>query len=128
MCQNLNSAPCTDGTVAPTGGYSGTSSAFSFPTGGVGPGTTSIVNGLDLWGNESNGNSFNPQPGTHRASTSKYSDRLLKLTVQLPADLNAAFGGKQWYKIRYWVGSAPTDRTTWSVTINGAPVRLIPNP
>ena len=51
------------------------------------------------------------------------------LTVQLPADINAAYGGRQWYRIKYYAGTGTvTDRTTWSVTISGAPVKLIPNP
>lgn len=139
-CFDNSSAPCADGTVAPTGGFTGTSGSVSFPTGGTGPGTTTAAKAIDLWGNEATGTStncadvnyspcsFNPQPGTRRGSTSKYSDRLLQLTVQLPTDIQAAFGGKQWYKIKYYTGQSPSDRTTWSVQVKGAPIRLIPNP
>lgn len=129
-CADGSVSPCSDGTVAPTGGWSGTSGTVTF-------GSTTVSRAIDLWGAESNSRdvcgdtrpcAYNPQPGPRRLSTSKYSDRLVRLTVQLPPDINAAFGGKQWYKIKYYVGTAPTDRTTWSVSVKGAPVRLIPNP
>ncbi|MCD9622653.1 pilus assembly protein TadG-related protein [Rhabdothermincola salaria] len=105
LCQDGSSAPCA-GEIAPNGGY--------------GP---QVDDELDL-GNPS---SDYPQPGPHRVSTSKYSDRLLKLTIELPTDITAAYGGLTWWRIRYTVGSAPTDRTTWAVAVKGDPVRLIPN-
>lgn len=92
------------------------------PTGGCGPGNTSI---LDLVGNTEGGNERNPQPGLRRASLSKYSDRLLLLEVELPDNITTAYGGRTWWRIRYTSGSAPTDRTTWGVTIKGDPVRLV---
>jgi Flp pilus assembly protein TadG len=121
MCYNGNAAvggACGDGTVAPTGGWSGVSTNLTISGG------RSVPKGIDTVGLAAG----NPQPGTHRLSTSKYSDRLVRLTVQLPADITAAFGGRQWYKIKYWSGATITDRTTWSVSIKGAPIRLIPNP
>ena len=105
---------CQNGTSAPCGGETG-------PNGGYGPGTTSLLN----LGNTSTNY---PQPGPYRLSTSKYSDRHLRLSVDLPADINAAYGGLTWWRIRYTVGSSPTDRTTWSVSVRGDPVRLVPNP
>lgn len=92
------------------------------PTGGCGPGTASI---LDLVGTTESGVVRNPQPGTRRSSLSKYSDRLLILEVELPANITTAYGGATWWKIRYTTGTANTDRTTWSVTIKGDPVRLV---
>jgi Flp pilus assembly protein TadG len=132
MCQNNTSAPCA-GETAPTGGYQGTSGSVTernYTSNCTGGSNYVVPNAIDLWGsqNATTCAALNPQPGGYRGSNSKYSDRLLKLTVQLPADIAAAFGGRQWYKINYYVGSAPTDRTTWSVTIKGAPIRLIPNP
>jgi Flp pilus assembly protein TadG len=106
LCQDGSAAPCS-GETAPSGGY--------------GPTTTT---NLSL-GNPS---SSYPQPGPYRVSSSKYSDRHLRLSVQLPDDINAAYGGLTWWRIRYTVGSAPTDRTTWSVAVRGDPVRLVPNP
>jgi hypothetical protein len=59
---------------------------------------------------------WNPQPGPYRGSRSKYSDRLLELTVPLPADLVAEYGGASGVRVRYQAGlvfGAPTDRTMW---------------
>lgn len=71
---------------------------------------------------------FNSQPGPRRSSRSKYNERSLKVTIDLPDDITAAYGGATWWKIEYTLNSAPTDRTTWSVEVKGDPVRLIPNP
>jgi Flp pilus assembly protein TadG len=107
LCQNGNAAPCS-GETAPSGGY--------------GPGTTSM---LSLGAANTNYS----QPGPYRLSTSKYSDRRLVLSVDLPDDINAAYGGLTWWRIRYTVDAAnSTDRTTWSVSVKGDPVRLVPNP
>lgn len=104
LCGDASSAPCT---------------AEAAPAGGYGPfaGVTSV----DVSGGG------HPQPGGHRASTSRYSDRLLRLSVDLPDDIAAAYGGRTWWKIRYTVGSSSTDRTTWTVIVKGDPVRLVPN-
>lgn len=122
VCYNGLPAPCSDGTAAPYGGWSGSSSAID----GVG------ADALDIAGTKtsSNDGSHNdPQPFAGRTSTWKYSDRLVKLTIQLPADVPAAYGNLSWFRIRYTTfGSGVTDRTTWSASIQGAPVRLIPNP
>jgi hypothetical protein len=54
----------------------------------------------------------------------KFNGNLVNITYELtgyspPADNN-------WWKIRYKTGgSAPTDRTTWSVNVVGDPVHLI---
>ena len=133
-CYDGNPSPCNDGTVAPTdtgqGSWTGTSATITLRAGPL-VGTT-IPKAIDIWGNNytgaTNPSANNPQPGPNRTSSSKYSDRLLKFTIQLPADITAAFGGKQWYKIKYYIGSSSTDRTTWGVTVKGAPIRLIPNP
>ncbi len=71
---------------------------------------------------------FNTQPGGRRISRSKYNERSLTLSVDLPDDIATAYGGATWWKIEYTVNVAPTDRTTWSVVVQGDPVRLIPNP
>jgi Flp pilus assembly protein TadG len=104
---------CQDGSTAPCSGETG-------PNGGYGPATTDELSLV------SSGTPY--QPGPYRLSTSKYSDRHLKLSVDLPDDITAAYGGLTWWRIRYTVGSAPTDRTTWSVAVKGDPVRLVPNP
>jgi hypothetical protein len=78
--------------------------------------------GLDLSG------SGHPQPGPRRVSDSKYNDRALTLTVDLPSNIAAEYGGRTWWKVEYEVGTSPTDRTTWAVEVKGDPVRLLPNP
>jgi hypothetical protein len=102
---------CPGGDATPTGGWRSTA-------------PTTV---LDLWGNQAGSppQSWNPQPGPYRTSTSKYSDRTLRLTVQLPSNFAAVYGSRTWWKIRYTVGDAPTDRTTWGVSIKGNPVRLV---
>lgn len=124
MCYNNmppNGTSCADGTTAPKGGWTGTSGNIT----GIG------ANALDIAGSKTtyNSSASDPQPGSNRTSDWKYSDRLLQLTIQLPDDIPATYGDYTWFKIRYWTfGNSVTDRTTWSATIQGAPVRLIPNP
>ena len=57
------------------------------------------------------------RPSTRVISCSKYNDRLLRLTVQLPENITAAYGGRTWWKVRYVAGASPTDRTTWKVAV-----------
>lgn len=55
--------------------------------------------------------------------TSRFNDRAVTLTVDLPNDYAARYSGN-WWQIRYTFGNDITDRTTWSVTVVGDPVRL----
>ncbi len=55
--------------------------------------------------------------------TSRFNDREVTLTVDLPNDYAARYAG-DWWQIRYTFGADITDRTTWSVTVVGDPVRL----
>lgn len=73
--------------VAPTGGWTG-----AVPAGGT----------LDVSG------TGHPQPGPNRLSSSRYSDRLLRFRIPIPADGS----GTGTWKLQYVVSSAPTDRTT----------------
>ncbi len=66
------------------------------------------------------------QPFPNNVQNGKYSDRLLRLSVKLPDDIKAAYGGRTWWKIQYG-GTFTGDRTTWSVKLIGDPVRLLPN-
>lgn len=93
------STPCNPPTP-PTGGCAGSGSS------------------LDVAGSGSQ-----PYPGLR--STSKYNDRYLTLDVPLPANYEAVYGSRRWWKVRYTAGSNPTDRTTWSVRIVGEPVHLV---
>ncbi len=56
-------------------------------------------------------------------STSRYNDRTVVATVDLPNDYATAYAG-EWWQIRYTFGASITDRTTWSVRMLGDPVRL----
>jgi Flp pilus assembly protein TadG len=69
--------------------------------------------------------SYRPYPRI--SSRYIYNDRSMVLTVDLPTDYASAsrYGSNQWWKIRYTIGSGATDRTTWSVNINGSPVHLV---
>jgi hypothetical protein len=99
------------------GNFPHTCTGESAPTGGYGPfvSQTQIVTGTS-----------GTQPSANNTSTSKYNDRLLRLTLNLPSNIATAYGGKTWWKIRYFAGTSPSDRTTWSVVIKGDPVRLVP--
>jgi hypothetical protein len=68
------------------------------------------------------------QPGRHRLSSWRYNDRLIRLEVELPDDIPAAYGGRTWWRVQYQSCSdcSPSDRTTWSVIVRGDPVRLVP--
>lgn len=66
------------------------------------------------------------QPFPTNIQGGKYSDRLLRLTLQMPDDIDDAYDGATWWKIQYG-GVFTGDRTTWSVRLLGDPVRLIPN-
>ena len=76
-------------------------------------------------GNSLNVSGTGPQPGPNRGSNSPFSDRSMDLTIDLPGDYAAQYGTATWWRIRYTVGSSPTDRTTWSVVIIGDPVHLV---
>jgi hypothetical protein len=65
------------------------------------------------------------QPYTGLQSPSKYNDRFITIDIPLPSNYSTVYGGKTWWKVRYNVGSTPTDRTTWSVNIVGDPVHLL---
>lgn len=102
------------GDVPPTGGSSGA----------VGPGGA-----LDIRGNTSANScgSGNPQRGPGRNSSSKYNDRMLRLRIELPSDIDAAWAGARWWRVRYGAceGRGVSDRTTWGVRIDGEPLRLV---
>lgn len=102
---------CADGADPSTGcpGEAG-------PTGGRTGGPTTAV---DVSGTGT-------QPFPNNVQNGKYSDRLLRLTLRMPDDIDAAYGGRTWWKIRYG-GAFTGDRTTWSVRLLGDPVRLLPN-
>ncbi|QGG95696.1 pilus assembly protein TadG-related protein [Actinomarinicola tropica] len=99
------------------------------PGGGWGPFTESVV---DI-------RPAGPAPGPGRATDARctgqnsanpacrYNERRLRLEIELPDNIDAAYGGRTWWRIRYQfaTGISVTDRTTWSVSVEGGPVRLI---
>ena len=95
------STPCNPPTAA-SGGCAGTGVTSLDP--GVNPAT---------------------QPYTRTASKYVFNDRNVTLRIQLPSNYVTSFGTKTWWRVRYTVGSAPTDRTTWSVGVEGSPVHLV---
>ncbi len=94
------------GEVAPSGGYGPFNNITSFPVGGTGP------------------LAWTPD---HNTQDGKYSNRLIRLKVQLPVNYGTLYGTKTWWKIKYGVTGSIGDRTTWTVRIKGDPVRLVPN-
>ncbi len=65
------------------------------------------------------------QPYSDLQSDSRYNDRYVTLNIPLPNNYSTIYGTKTWWKVRYAVGTSPTDRTTWSVNIVGDPVHLL---
>jgi hypothetical protein len=108
---------CKDGTYRSENGGSCTTGEQA-PTNGYGPGTTNkksvAGDGTRPW------SSGLTQSGI-------YSDRLLRLRVNLPATYGDIYGANTWWRIRYTKGPAAGDRTTWTIRIKGDPVRLVPN-
>jgi hypothetical protein len=98
------------------------------PNGGWG-GTTNLLDTRGVNNPDVCGRQGNTQAATGRSSGAKYNDRQLKLTIDLPSDIDAAYGGATWWRIRYTLcaGGAATDRTTWTAGVKGDPVRLVPN-
>lgn len=117
---------CMDGSYrSENGGNCATNTGENPPPGGYGDGNL-LTNYLDVSGTAVVGN----RPwGPRNSQDGKYSDRLIRLRVQLPADINQAYSGRTWWRIRYRVCSGCTidDRTTWSITLRGDPLRLVPN-
>jgi hypothetical protein len=65
----------------------------------------------------------------NRVGTSKFNDRMVTLTVTIPAGYaSTAATANGWWKIDYnpGVGNASiSDRTTWQVSVSGNPVHLL---
>jgi Putative Flp pilus-assembly TadE/G-like len=93
--------PCSPPTPA-TGGCSGTNVSS------LNPGVTGAA-----------------QPFPRLVSTSVFNDRPIELTVTLPSDYATRYGTNTWWRIRYTVGTSPTDRTTWTARVHGSPVHLV---
>lgn len=67
---------------------------------------------------------ISPPDYTRNAGT--FNDRKVRITVRMPDDYANEFGARTWWKLRYAFGSLKVrDRTTWSVSVGGDPVRLV---
>jgi Flp pilus assembly protein TadG len=54
-----------------------------------------------------------------------FNDRLVELRIKLPSDFSS-YNGNTWWKLVYNYGANRVgDRTTWSVRVDGDPVRLV---
>jgi hypothetical protein len=116
-----NGSPVTFDWTTPCGTVNGVTIAA--PSGSTCNGSTHTagsngVTSLDVSGTGT-------QPYNNLSSTSKYNNRSISAFVKLPTDYTDRYGTKTWWKIRYTPGTAPTDRTTWSVNILGNPVHLV---
>jgi Flp pilus assembly protein TadG len=113
---------CMDGSYrSDNGGACATSTGEAAPSPGYGPFTGSYI------AVSGENDSYRPW-GARNSQNGRYSDRIIRLTFELPDDITAAYGGRTWWRIRYDVASSGTnDRTTWTVRVEGDPVRLVPN-
>ena len=88
------------------------------PVAPTSPCSASGVTSLDVSGN-------GPSPYAGVPNSYRFNDRYVTVDVKLPNNYSTLYGTKTWWKVRYTVGSTPTDRTTWSVNIVGDPVHLL---
>lgn len=66
-----------------------------------------------------------PGPLAGRSSPSRYNDRYLVIKTKVPSGAALTANGG-WYKVEYTFNAAQvSDRTTWSVSVDGNPVHLI---
>ncbi len=117
---------CQDGTYQSEEGACTTNERA--PYGGYGPTTASYLDVSGSWGATATTPQCRYRPWACRTGQpGKYSDRLIRLRFDLPTlAVNPTwYGGNTWFKIRYSVSASVGDRTTWSVSIAGDPVRLI---
>lgn len=118
---------CDHGTPAPSGGSCPGENQPVTPRSGsstINPSTGRQH--LDLPPDFAADNYANRTYGTRNVQRGGYSDRLIRITYELPADFAAAYGDETWWKVRY-LGDFDGDRTTWTVQLLGDPVRLLPN-
>ncbi|HXQ61333.1 MAG TPA: Tad domain-containing protein [Acidimicrobiales bacterium] len=60
------------------------------------------------------------KPPTGEESASEFNDRHLQLSVTVPP------GTSGWWQIVYYSNSQVSDRTTWTVSLSGSPIHLVP--
>jgi hypothetical protein len=52
-----------------------------------------------------------------------WNDHFVQVQIQIPDGYTC--GVDCWWQVRYVTGGTPTDRSTWSIVIDGDPVRLV---
>ncbi len=99
---------------------SGNPVTFNYQTvEGFSPGYSGTTSSLNVSGT--------PGAMPNRVSASTFNERKVRIEVALPANYSALYGAQEWWRLRYTSGANVTDRTTWSVSIVGEPLRLVPN-
>ncbi len=63
------------------------------------------------------------QPCLDTSTRSDWNDHFVIVEVDIPDDYTC--GSDCWWQIRYVTGGTPTDRSTWSIALEGDPVRLV---
>jgi Flp pilus assembly protein TadG len=114
---------CMDGSYrSDNSGSCATSTGEIAPPGGYGPFTATRI---DVSGTATTAQ----RPwGDRNVQDGRFSDRLMRLRYTLPSTYASGSNPQTWWRIRYIVGgSGLGDRTTWTVRIQGDPVRLVPN-
>ncbi|MEM9563841.1 MAG: pilus assembly protein TadG-related protein [Actinomycetota bacterium] len=69
------------------------------------------------WG----GSGSNPCLDT--STSTDWNDHFVKIKIDIPDDYTC--GADCWWQIRYVTGGTPTDRSVWSIVLQGDPVRLV---
>ena len=62
-------------------------------------------------------------PCLDTSTRSDWNDHFVQIRIAIPDDYSC--GADCWWRIRYVTGGTPTDRSTWAITLQGDPVRLI---
>ncbi len=68
-----------------------------------------------------NGGGGNPCLDT--STRADWNDHFVQIQIDIPA--NYTCGADCWWQIRYITGGTPTDRSTWAISLQGDPVRLV---
>jgi hypothetical protein len=62
-------------------------------------------------------------PCLDTSTRSDWNDHFVQVKIQIPDGYTC--GADCWWQVRYVTGGTPTDRSTWSIVLQGDPVRLV---
>jgi hypothetical protein len=62
-------------------------------------------------------------PCLNTSNRDDWNDRFVVVRVEIPDDYTC--GADCWWRVRYVTSGLPTDRSAWTISLNGDPVRLI---